>query len=219
MRKGFTLLEVAIAMAILIVALAALLGHQGIAVQMSDFSNRLSQATLLLQGKMLDVEYKLIKDGMDQLDECAEGDFREEGFKQFTWKACGVKLDMADGAADQIVEQVKQMLAGFTPLSAGQDGKGAAAAPAEGDAPSPMDAMSGSIEMIASVLPTFLQQLQDKIRKVRVEVSWKDAVAERSVVIERFVTVLGEDRTEKYEKTDPNDVVNDAVNQAIGEHL
>ena len=41
--RGFSLLEVLVAMAILVVALAALLGHQGVGIQMADFSNRVSQ--------------------------------------------------------------------------------------------------------------------------------------------------------------------------------
>ena len=46
-QRGFTLLEVMIAMTILALALAALMGHESVAVQMSDYSNRVSQANLL----------------------------------------------------------------------------------------------------------------------------------------------------------------------------
>lgn len=95
-EKGFTLLEVMIAMAILVMALGALLGHEGIAIQMSDYSNRLGQATMLAQGKLLDLESKLLDDGMDAIDGCEDGDFRRQGFKQFRWKACGFKLEMQE---------------------------------------------------------------------------------------------------------------------------
>lgn len=198
--KGFTLLEVAIAMSILIVAMVALMGHEGIAIQMSDYSNRLSQATLLLQGKMLDIEYKLLKDGMDQLDDCEEGDFHEEGLRNFAWKACAYKLEMNEGAGEQIVEQMKAALAGFTPMSADGNSDTAAAAglgdTGDPDGNNPLDALSGNIEMVAGALPMLLTQLEDKVRKVRVEVTWKDAIADRTLVIERFVTALGEDRTD-----------------------
>jgi hypothetical protein len=211
--KGFSLLEVAIAMSILIVAMVALMGHEGIAIQMSDYSNRLSQATLLLQGKMLDVEYKLLKDGMDQLDDCEEGDFHEEGMKLFNWKACAYKLEMAEGAGEQIVEQMKAALAGFSPMST--DGNAAAPAGDTGDGSdgaSPLDALSGNVEMVAGALPMLLQQLEDKVRKVRVEVTWKDAVAERTLVIERFVTALGEDRTDAaQEQQTDQEIIQDAL--------
>ena len=48
--KAFTLLEVMIAMALLAVGLAALIGHQAVAVQMSHSGNFLGQANLLAQG-------------------------------------------------------------------------------------------------------------------------------------------------------------------------
>ena len=79
-QAGFTLLEVMIALAILAVALSALLGHEGVAVQMSDYSNKVSQANLLAYGKLLDMEHKLINDSIDVLDNCEDGDFRDEGF-------------------------------------------------------------------------------------------------------------------------------------------
>lgn len=213
--RGFSLLEVAIGMSILIVAMTALMGHEGIAIQMSDYSNRLSQATLLLQGKMLDIEYKLLKDGMDQLDDCEEGDFHAEDMRAFTWKACAYKMEMAEGAGEQIVEQIKAGLAGFTPPSA--DGEGATGAGALGADPmdpegnNPLDALSGNIEMVAGALPMLIEQLEDKVRKVRVEVTWKDAIADRTLVIERFVTSLGEDRTDAAQEVTEEDMLKEAI--------
>ena len=213
--RGFSLLEVLVAMAILVVALAALLGHQGVGIQMADFSNRLSQATMLAQGKMLDVEYTLLTDSMDALDDCEDGDFREEGFRKFEWKACAYKLEMSDGAGDALAQQVMGMLAGFQLPGA-----------AAGAGDYPMAAVGGgglgaSVQMAMGALPTFLQLLEDKIRKVRVEVTWKDAVGDRSIVLERFVTTLGEDRTGNVPKDgeaapDPSELLNQAVQNLPG---
>ena len=213
--RGFSLLEVLVAMAILVVALAALLGHQGVGIQMADFSNRVSQATMLAQGKMLDVEYALLTDSMDALDDCEDGDFREEGFRKFEWKACAYKLEMSDGAGDALAQQVMGMLAGFQLPGA-----------AAGAGDDPMAAVGGgglgaSVQMAMGALPTFLQLLDDKIRKVRVEVTWKDAVGDRSIVLERFVTTLGEDRTGSVPKdgeaeADPSELLNQAIQNLPG---
>ena len=213
--RGFSLLEVLVAMAILVVALAALLGHQGVGIHMADFSNRVSQATMLAQGKMLDVEYALLTDSMDALDDCEDGDFREEGFRKFEWKACAYKLEMSDGAGDALAQQVMGMLAGFQLPGA-----------AAGAGDDPMAAVGGgglgaSVQMAMGALPTFLQLLEDKIRKVRVEVTWKDAVGERSIVLERFVTTLGEDRTGSVPKdgeaeADPSELLNQAIQNLPG---
>ena len=176
--RGFTLLEVMIALSILALALVALIGHEAIAIQMSDFSNRVSQATLLAQGKMLDVEHTLLKDAMDALDDCEDGDFHEEGFRKFKWKACAYKLELQEGASEQMTEQFMAMLGG-TGLGGGSDGQ--------------MSAAGAQIAQVAGAIPMFLQQLEDQIRKVRVEVTWTDAIEERSVSFERFVTALGAD--------------------------
>jgi prepilin-type N-terminal cleavage/methylation domain-containing protein len=213
-RRAFSLLEVMVAMAILVVALAALIGHQGMAIQMADFSNRVSQATLLAQGKMLDVEYILLKDGMEEFDDCEDGDFRDEGFRKFEWKACAYKLEMNEGAGDALAQQVMGLLAGFQLPAAGAN------APTE----DPMGAVGGlgaSVQMAMSALPSFLQLLEDKIRKVRVEVTWADAVGDRSLVLERFVTTLGDDRTGVVPKDgeappDPADLLGEAIGNLPG---
>ncbi len=185
-KKAFTLLEVAIAMSILIFALTALMGHEGIAIQMSDYSNRLSQAVLLMQGKLLDVEYKLIADGMDQLDDCDEGDFSDEGYRNFKWKVCAYKLEMGEGVVDGLTEQVMAMFAG--------QGAGAMAGGEGGPAAEKTLMAQQQAAMGVGMVPSLLKNLEDKIRKVRVEVTWKDTISERSVVLERFITSLGEDR-------------------------
>ncbi len=183
--RAFTLLEVMIAMAILVFALTALLGHEGISIQMSDYSNRSSQAAFLAQGKMLDIEHKLLKDSMDSLDNCEEGDFRDEGFRRFKWKVCAYKLEMQDGASDAITERFMQLLSGFGmgPEMAGDPGGGAG-----------MGGMiAGQIGMAVGAIPMFLEQLEEQIRKVQLEVTWTDMVRERRLVLERFVTALGAD--------------------------
>ena len=51
----------------------------------------------------------------------------------------------------------------------------------------------GQIAMASGMIPTFLQQLEDQIRKVRIEVSWRDQTQTRKVILERFITSLGSD--------------------------
>ena len=181
--RGFTLLEVMIALLILTMALTALLGHEGVAIQMSDYSNRVSQANLLAHGKMLDVQHALIKDSIDVYDNCEDGDFRDEGFRRFKWKACAFKMEIGDGVAEQMTEQIMSMMAGTFGFSI---------ADMESMDPS-QQKMVGQLQMAIGAVPTFLQQLEDKVRKVRLEVSWKDAVDDRVLLVERFVTLLGAD--------------------------
>ena len=184
-NKGFTLLEVMIAMAILILALTALFGHEGVAIQMSDYSNKMSQAVLLGQGKMLDLEHKMLKDSINVFDNCEEGDFRDVQMARFKWKACTYKIEMDDGAAEQITEQFMSLISGF--LGGGNIGGLAGAAGGGAN----MDKVLGSLTAAIGAIPFFLSQLEDKVRKVRLEITWTDAVDDRLVLLERYVTNLG----------------------------
>ena len=187
--KGFTLLEVMIAMAILILALAALFGHEGVAIQMSDYSNKMSQAVLLGQGKMLDAEHKMLTDSIDIFDNCEDGDFRDVEMPRFSWKVCTYKIEMDDGAAEQITEQFMSLISGF--LGGGNAAAlGGLAGAAGGGGPN-MDRALGSITAAIGAIPFFLQQLEDKVRKVRLEITWTDAVDVRTVLLERYITNLG----------------------------
>ena len=156
LQRGFTLLEVMIAMTILALALAALMGHESVAVQMSDYSNRVSQANLLAYGKLLDLEHYIVKEGMESLDNCEEGDFRNEGFRNFRWKACGYKLEIEDGATEQIADQVISGLAGTFGINIGD--------------PSSLSAdqqrQIGQLQQGIAAIPFFLQKLEDKVRKL-----------------------------------------------------
>jgi general secretion pathway protein I len=182
-QKAFTLLEVMIAMAILALALTALMGHQAVSVQMSDYSNKLSQANLLAYGKLLDLEHMLIKDSMDVLDNCDDGDFRAEGLREFKWKACAYKLEIADGASEQIADQVMSGLSGAFGLNLGDS---------ESMGQSALTQL-GQVQTSIAAIPMFLQRLEDKIRKVRLEITWRDFVEDRVLIVERFVTSLGAD--------------------------
>lgn len=184
--RGFTLLEIMIAMALLVVALAALMGHEAVAIQMSHYSNRVSQAALLAQGKLLDIENTLKRDGMETFDSCERGDFRAEGFRDFRWEACSFKLELPDGASEQLNEQLLSMLGGLGLPGMGGDGGSDAAAQR-------LEKMAGQMGMALGALPTFIGQLEDKVRKVKLTVTWNDAVTERVLLIERFMTTLGTD--------------------------
>ena len=200
-QRGFSLLEILIALAILAFALIALLGHQGVMVQASDYSNRVSQAVFLLESKLLDVKHKILSESVDIFDNCEDGDFKDEGFRgrsanQYEWKVCAFKLEIQEGASEQLTERLMGLLSGAT--GAGEDGAtglgGLNSSQLGGmDPAAGMERAMGQIAMASGMIPTFLQQLEDQIRKVRIEVSWRDQTQTHKVVIERFVTSLGSD--------------------------
>ena len=92
--RGFTLLEVMISLAILAVSLVAISGLNGGAVAMESYARRATEATLLLRGKMNDIEDQLQKDGFSDFDDEKHGTFDDEGASRFAWRAEILKPDV-----------------------------------------------------------------------------------------------------------------------------
>ena len=198
-QLGFTLLEVLIAMSILAFAFAALLGHQSVAIQSSDYSNRVSQASFLLQAKLLDVKHKILTESIDLYDQCDSGDFKDSGFRgkhnRYEWKVCTFKIEMQEGVGEQLTERFGSLLMGFSGegMSALGGGLGGLGGMGNNGMGNGMEKAMGQIAMATGMIPKFLQQLEDQIRKVRIQVSWKDQINTRKLIIERFITSLGSD--------------------------
>lgn len=95
-NKGFTLLEIMVAIAILSISLVALLTFQGNTMITSGRAERITEATMLARMKMGEIELELdkgLKKGEFPEEETEEGDF-EEPFENYKWKLSikGVKL-------------------------------------------------------------------------------------------------------------------------------
>src|SRR5262249_24136304 len=89
-RRGFTLLEVLVAVAILGLGLTAILSAQAGAFASAAHARNISVATGLLRCKMGEVEEHLYKEGFQETDEtgagpCCEGD--ETPNIRCTWRA------------------------------------------------------------------------------------------------------------------------------------
>jgi general secretion pathway protein I len=78
--KGFTLMEVMIAMAILAIALVTIFQSQSQSISMTGNSRFLTTASLLAQGKMAEIEMLDIKDVRTD-----NGDFGD-GFPDYSWR-------------------------------------------------------------------------------------------------------------------------------------
>lgn len=81
-QRGFTLLEVMIALAIIATVLVALLGLQSRTIRLADRQQKITKATMLAQERMSELEIKTLSGGDNRDD---DGVF-EKPFSNFRWK-------------------------------------------------------------------------------------------------------------------------------------
>lgn len=96
-ERGFTLLEVVVALAILGISLGVLMDAQVSSLAAAGRARNITIATLLARSKMIDIEQKLFDDGFTLGDQEENGDFNDEGHAEIKWKAkvMEVELDLA----------------------------------------------------------------------------------------------------------------------------
>jgi general secretion pathway protein I len=207
-RRGFTLLEVMISLAILAISLVAISGLNGGAVAMESYSRRATEATLLLRAKMNDVEDQLQKDGFSDFDDEKRGTFDDEGAPNFAWRAEILKPDVQLDAS-QLLNLLgaggnygsASSSASATPGAANALTQGLSAAAAAlgtgsnaGGIQGPTTSAAGG--PLGGLLQTqaqgFLETLKKSVRELRVTVSWQDGKQERSVSASQEIVILPE---------------------------
>jgi len=210
MRRGFTLLEVVVALAILGLALMAIFDLNSGAVASHAYAKRLSIVTMLARSKMTDIEQELYDKGFDVDDREISGDFRAEGWDAFTWKAQILAPRTTDVSPDKLIESLfnlptgKDGLAGLASLiGSGRDGGIGAAAGNLGSLSSQLSSIvpqagSGALPpgatqasglaalgpfagLAQTQMTQLLQTIQKGVREVHLTISWKEGKRTESV--------------------------------------
>jgi general secretion pathway protein I len=84
--RGFTLIEVMLALAILGMSLVILVRSVAGNITSAQDSFYMGIATDLARAKMLDIEEKLLEEGFQETEQEEEGDFGDEGWSSIKWK-------------------------------------------------------------------------------------------------------------------------------------
>lgn len=158
MQRGYSLLEVLIALSILATGLTVLLATQGNSNQQSVFSNELTRASMLARGKMIDIEYEVMRDGLSNNDEYLDGDFGEEGYNDIRWSAVIEPVEIPEEAREELLAKINSQLFG------GVDGDGGAL---QGNA-----AFSSMLPMLIAQLPEIINRIGEKVRRVELVVEF-----------------------------------------------
>ena len=99
--RGFTLLEVMVALAVLAGSLMAVAVLSGNAMRNYVYSRELSVATLLARGKMAELEEKYEDAGFTDFDQTEEGTFADQGEPNMRWK-----LELQKPSSDLTAEKI-----------------------------------------------------------------------------------------------------------------
>lgn len=121
---AFTLLETVIAMSILGVTLLGIFRISSMAVVSHVYAKKLTVATLLARGKMIDIEQELYDKGFNADDDEQSGDFSEEGWSGFKWRAKIIAPKTQDMSPEQLIGAIFNLPMG---MGGGKDGSGGSA--------------------------------------------------------------------------------------------
>lgn len=204
LANGFTLLEVIIAMAILSISLVAIAGINSGAIDAHVFSKKLTIATLLARSKMSDLETQLLEEWpMD--DSSENGNFEDEGFSEFSWKAeilrpktenvsteqlmalfnnTNKSADSSDASASPAQQSSASLIGGLLAPNSGGAADSAVAAMASGAA---MD------EMMKTQMQSMLDLLGKSMREVRLTVFWKTGSQQDQFTVTTHVVNMGKE--------------------------
>lgn len=216
-RRGFTLLEVMVAVAILGLGLTVILSAQAGLFAASTHIRNESQAINLARCKMGEIEEELLRTGYPEIDQKDDGpccDDEQTGSMSCSWKIERVELPESSELSESNPAGDNASLNLDTPssgsgmpkgtgafgalLSAGQNDAGilAAAGGADGGVQalsSMMGEASGGVSGLAPlvmsiVYPSLKPMLEASIRKITLVVNWKEGSKQRDLTIVQYVT-------------------------------
>ena len=169
--RGFSLLEVVIALAILAMSLTVLLESQAAGVRSAGRSRDLSIATLLARSKMIDIEQELFDEGFVLGESEDDGDFEEEGYSLIKWSSKVSELEIDLSA-------IASMCGAFSNSEEGEE---------EGSTEE-CEATLGGGGAIGGALTSLTDELGRSLRLIELKVTWPAGKYEESFKISALVT-------------------------------
>ncbi len=162
--RGFTLLEVVVALAILAMSLTVFLQTQAASLANAGRSRNLTFATLLARSKMIDIEQQLVDEGFTLGTVEDDGDFGEEGHADYKWHSRLSEIELEMGSLSSLCGAL-----------GGDD-----------------DAQESSCEAMVSGLGAPLESLLGEVghslRLVELTVRWPDGRYEESMSVTTLLT-------------------------------
>lgn len=192
-QRGFTLLEVMVAIAILAGALLAVSDLVGSSLRNHLRAIHLETATVLARGKLAALEDGYERTGFRDFSQTEEGSFEDEGHAEVKWK-----LEVVKPQVDLGPEHVLKLLGGAGDLGtllgqglpsgpSGSTGATGAKAPqAQGQNPM-AGLMAGPVNQQLTIVG---EQIKKGVRELRLTVSWPEGKATGSFTVVTHMVVI-----------------------------
>lgn len=199
-ERGFTLLEVLVAVAILGLGLTVILSSQVGLFSSAQRARSLTVAVNLTRCRMNEIELVLLRDGYpltDQNDSGACCEDEDEAGYRCSWKIERIELPQTSELSS--LDGGTEPSGGLGPLGALAALQGGGSGQGTGQAPSDLKSMAqqltsesgGATSMVPLVMgmvyPDLKPMLEASIRRVTVTVSWKEGRNERDLSVTQFV--------------------------------
>jgi len=171
--RGFTIIEVLIAMAILAIAMTTLLGTQSRSVVQNDHARHLTVASLLAHDQMLAIETRLLKDGFQVDTETDRGRFKQREYDDFQWE---VIIEPVDLEPEDLASQLQGQLLGTGDEEGTLSGSNAINAQ--------LPSMLGMVTMMIQSMT------EQRIRRVTLAVTWEDLKGKHAFTLRQFIVLM-----------------------------
>lgn len=189
-KRGFNLIEITIALAILVLALSILVENQGFAAYMTRDAERIRIATMLAEEKLIEAQLQLELDGWTTSDVDKDGDFDNFGSEEF--RGSGVNLDYDDLLDDYKWAYTVRKIEMNMPADMGSMTEDLMGSGYFGDQSQNEDVQNNQMDLgdigISSDMIT--EYLSDYIREVRVMVWWSEDHEETGDYVEILTHVV-----------------------------
>lgn len=198
MRRGFTLLEVMVALAVLAGSLMAVAELSGNALRNYAYARDLSVATLLARGKLLELQEKYDDAGFTDFDQKEDGNFSDQGQPGMRW-ALTLEKPPAELTPERILaaflgggadgDLSAQELVGKLLGTGGGSGSGSGSSSGPGG---PGGGLPGGIAggVLQGQVKAFAEELKKGVRHVTLRISWKDGKTDHGFDVTTWWVVL-----------------------------
>lgn len=168
-ERGFTLLEVLVALAILGLSLSSMLSAQVDAMRATRYAQGLTAASFLAEYQLVEIEWQMREDGWVEQDQTFEGDFSDQEWPDMRYVCVVDFIELPE--YNQLVE-------------AKTDADNAT----DGDEGLVQDAGDEAFGALGLVWPMVKAAIEGSIRKAQCTVYWTDGKLEHDVTVATFWT-------------------------------